>query len=63
MLLFPKLLLLDQREAILNISSKSISELKSYKRPPKSVLFICKGVLYIFGKKPKECNFLIHIYI
>lgn len=56
LLLFPKLLLLRQRESISNISASSISELKSYKRPPKSVFYICKGVLYIFGKKPKECK-------
>ena len=53
-LLFPKLMLTSLREVLSRISSKSISELKSYKRPPITIYRIVKGVLYLFGKKPRE---------
>jgi hypothetical protein len=53
-LLFPKLMLTNLREVLSRLSSKSISELKSYKRPPITIYRIVKGVLYLFGKKPRE---------
>lgn len=53
-LLFPKLMLLGSRDALSKLTVQSISELKSYKRPPPTVFRVIKGVLYVFGKKPKE---------
>ena len=52
--LFDRLILLEARDALSKLTSQSISELKSYKRPPESVYRIVKAVLYLFGKKPKE---------
>lgn len=52
--LFSKMMLLNARDSLGKLTSQSIAELKSYKRPPASISRILKGVLYLFGKKPKE---------
>lgn len=53
-LLFGKLLLLSARKAISKIDSKALAELKSYKKPPKSIHLMVKGPLYLFGHKQAE---------
>ncbi|KAI8800180.1 hypothetical protein BJ742DRAFT_881297 [Cladochytrium replicatum] len=53
-MLFPKLMLLSAREALGSLDSAAISELRSYRKPPLTVHKIIKGVLYVFGKLPKE---------
>ncbi|TPX33989.1 hypothetical protein SmJEL517_g03202 [Synchytrium microbalum] len=53
-LLFGKLMLSSIRSVLSGLDSKSLAELRSYRRPPATVHKICKAVLYVFGKKPKE---------
>jgi hypothetical protein len=51
---FPKMILFSVRQAIMDMNQRYISELKSYKKPPKSIHQIIKAALYVFGAKPKE---------
>jgi len=53
-LAFGKHLILSVRNLLRSLDSKSIAELRSYKKPPKSIHLILKGALYIFGHTPKE---------
>ncbi|KAI9202222.1 uncharacterized protein BJ171DRAFT_628618 [Polychytrium aggregatum] len=53
-ILFSKMMLLSARESLANLDSQAISELRSYKKPPATVLKIIQAVLYIFGKHPKD---------
>ncbi|RKO92796.1 hypothetical protein BDK51DRAFT_44140 [Blyttiomyces helicus] len=53
-LLFPKLMLLNVRDYLSKLDNKAISELRSYRKPPPTIHKIIKGVLYLFGKMPKE---------
>ncbi|TPX43582.1 hypothetical protein SeLEV6574_g04970 [Synchytrium endobioticum] len=53
-LVFGKLMLSAVRHALGSLDTKSLAELRSYRRPPAVVHKICKAVLYIFGKKPSE---------
>ena len=57
---FAKLLLVNARKGMAKIDFQAIAELKSYKKPPKSIHLIMKGPLYIFGHAPKECRLLSH---
>ncbi|KAI9014654.1 hypothetical protein BC832DRAFT_546037 [Gaertneriomyces semiglobifer] len=53
-MLFPHLLLLNTREALSTLTSNHMSELRSYRKPPATIHKVVKGVLYLFGKVPKE---------
>ncbi|KAI8821360.1 uncharacterized protein EV422DRAFT_496010 [Fimicolochytrium jonesii] len=53
-LLFPKLLLMNVRAALAKLDNKTLSELRSYRKPPDTIHKVVKGVLYLFGKTPKE---------
>ncbi|KAJ3186487.1 EF-hand calcium-binding domain-containing protein 5 [Gaertneriomyces sp. JEL0708] len=53
-MLFPHLLLLNTREALSTLTSNHMSELRSYRKPPPTIHKVVKGVLYLFGKLPKE---------
>ncbi|KAJ3384832.1 EF-hand calcium-binding domain-containing protein 5 [Entophlyctis sp. JEL0112] len=55
-LLFPKMMLIAARNWLSKLDNKSISELRSYKKPPVAVMKVLKAVLYLFGKKPKEVS-------
>ncbi|KAI9095120.1 hypothetical protein DFS34DRAFT_626735 [Phlyctochytrium arcticum] len=55
-ILFHKLLLAEARRSIAQIDSKALSELRSYRKPPVTVHRVVKGVLYLFGKVPKEVS-------
>ncbi|EGF82528.1 hypothetical protein BATDEDRAFT_86689 [Batrachochytrium dendrobatidis JAM81] len=52
--IFGKIVLGYVRELLLKMDNRALAELRSYKKPPKSVHRLVKGVLYIFGKTPKE---------
>ncbi|KAJ3259794.1 EF-hand calcium-binding domain-containing protein 5 [Boothiomyces macroporosus] len=52
--LFGKVMLLQAREGIAQLDSKSIAEMRSYRKPPQSVHRIIKGALYLFGHQPKD---------
>jgi hypothetical protein len=60
---FPKMILLSVRQAITNMNQRHISELKSYKKPPKSIHQIVKAALYVFGAKPKEGNWMFDAHV
>jgi hypothetical protein len=53
-LLFPKMMLLSARDYLCKLDHRSISEIRSYKKPPVTVHRVLKAVLYIFGKLPKD---------
>ncbi|KAJ3177710.1 EF-hand calcium-binding domain-containing protein 5 [Geranomyces variabilis] len=53
-LLFPKLLLQSARTALGKVDNKMLSELRSYRKPPATIHKVVKGVLYLFGKLPRE---------
>lgn len=53
-LLFPKLMLLNARDALSKLSSNALSELRSYRKPPATIHKVVKAVLFLFGKTPKE---------
>ncbi|KAJ3276598.1 EF-hand calcium-binding domain-containing protein 5 [Terramyces sp. JEL0728] len=52
--LFGKVMLIQAREGIAQLDSKSIAEMKSYRKPPVVVHRIIKGALYLFGHLPKD---------
>jgi hypothetical protein len=51
---FHKLMLLNANDYVKKLTKNSLSEIRSYKRPPKNVVFILKAVLYSLGRQPKE---------
>ncbi|KAI9328768.1 hypothetical protein DFJ73DRAFT_964407 [Zopfochytrium polystomum] len=53
-MLFPKMMLLSAREYLSKLDNRSMSELRSYKKPPLTIHRVLKAVLYIFGYLPKE---------
>lgn len=44
----------DARESLSLLDTAAISELKSYKKPPRIIMRVLKATLYLLGKKPKE---------
>ncbi|KAJ1556026.1 EF-hand calcium-binding domain-containing protein 5 [Cladochytrium tenue] len=53
-LLFPKMMLMKARDFLSKLDSRSIFELRSYKKPPLNIHKVLKAVLYIFGYLPKD---------
>ncbi|KAI8929228.1 hypothetical protein BC831DRAFT_6174 [Entophlyctis helioformis] len=51
---FGKILLNHVRELLFKIDAKALAELRSYKKPPKSVHRLIKGALYILARPPKK---------
>lgn len=47
-------MLLSARDALGKLDNKALSELRSYRKPPATIHKVIKGVLYLFGKTPKE---------
>jgi hypothetical protein len=55
-LVFGKLVLKSTRAELSNLDAAALAELKSYRKPPKSIHRIMKGALYLFGHSPGSCT-------
>jgi hypothetical protein len=62
-MLFPKMMLKSTRDSLAKLEKKALSELHSYKKPPVTIHRVVKGVLYLFGKLPKEGKIYHSLFI
>jgi hypothetical protein len=53
-LLFPRTLFQGARQSLMKIDNSLFSELRSYRDPPKLIRIVLKGVLYLFGARPRD---------